>query len=90
MAGGGLPRGHEVTFGLCESMRAVLYVGAAVRAATPEQRERLQVELAPILDGPFAAGAPIEIVTDAVGDIMGDEWEPDAETQAQIDALHHE
>lgn len=60
---------------LGDTLRFVLFLGAAYDAGTPEQRHRLRERVGPLLEGYRATGNEASIRA-AVRDVMGPIWEP--------------
>lgn len=64
-----------------------IWVAAAIYDGTPEQRQRLQDEVRPMLKDLRDDKITIEPILDTVTDIMGEEWAPKNEWKAWIDKL---
>lgn len=65
----------------------VLYVSAAVHAATREQTHRLREEVMPVLRQHYAPTGDERPVLDGVRAIMGDDWVPGPQWQEYLDKV---
>lgn len=69
------------------ALSVVLFVGSAVRAATPAQRELLRAVQAPLSDKALTASQAYAKTLRMTIEIMGPGWRLDDETQRRIDAM---
>lgn len=69
-----------------QALRFVLFVGAAMNDATPEQREVLDKKVRPLLEFYRSTGreAAVRIV---IRDVLGQDWQPSGDFKKQIDLL---
>lgn len=72
---------------LVDTMALVLFIGAARAEATPEQLEQLRERVKPAMHGRYKRTGDESEVRAIVADIMGADWEPNAEWAVWIDRL---
>lgn len=69
-------------------LAVTLFVASAMRTATPEQRERIRAEaLPPLKDRSLTASEAYRATLTRTLEIMGPDWDLDAETRAWIKAF---
>ena len=72
---------------LAPSMALVLYVGAAMDTATPDQRAELRSVLGILKDDSLTADQAYDQARRKVQEVMGEEWRPVGKWDEQIRAF---